>query len=241
MIVNASENGWNIIFQRAHAQLAGQLAMQWKVSQRPERWTETLAAIIDHDDGQKDWREGAHLTEAGAPMDFTLQELDLQQARHVVDNARYRSRWIALLTSMHTSALYEKLRGTNSETDDFLDEQKAYQSKLRHSLKINKEIAEAAYHIMFICDACSLVLAKNEVPAGGRKLELGKDPDGKSCFIFEKQGNCYSIDPWPFESNQFQVFIEIFQINQLAFKSDSELYEAFDQAETIEKKWNFSQ
>ncbi len=239
MIVNATQKGWDIIFQRAHALLAGQLAMQWKISQRPKRWTETLAAIVDHDDGQKDWKKGEHLTEAGAPMDFTMRQLDLPQARQVVANARYRSRWIALLTSMHTSALYEPLRGTNKETDTFLDEQQDYQTKLRRSLQVNKEKAKATYSLMFLCDACSLILAKNEVPAGGRKLELGVTPAGKSCFIFEKEENIYSTDPWLFEADHFQVSVEVFHLDQLTFKSDRALYEALDQAEVLEKKWSF--
>lgn len=239
MIVNPSDKGWNIIFQRSHALLAGKIAMQWKTSQRPERWIETLAAIIDHDDEQKDWRKGEHLTEAGAPMDFTILELDLEQAKNVVDNARYRSRWIALLISMHTSALYEKMRGQSKDLDDFLDEQQSYQQKLRFSLKVKKEAAERTYRLMFLCDACSLVLCKNEVPAGGRKLELGICPDGQSCFIYAKHEDLLSIDPWLFEVNQFQVSVEIFHLDQLAYKNDRELYEALDRAEIQVKHWQF--
>lgn len=237
MIVNPSERGWEIIFQQAHALLAGQLALQWHRKERPLRWTETLAAIIDHDDGQRGWRKGAHLTEAGAPMDFTMLEFDLNQARNVVDNARYRSRWITLLTSMHTSALYERLRGRDKKTDAFLDEQRNYQHKLRRSLQIKKEEAESTYRLMFLCDACSLVLCKNEVPAGGRKLELGKGPSGHSLFIYIKDDSTFSIDPWPFESMQFQLAVEAFHLDQLTFQNDQELYEALDGAEIKVKNW----
>ena len=52
MIVNQVEQGWDIVFQRAHAILAAQIALGWKVSERPEPWTELVAAIADHDDGQ---------------------------------------------------------------------------------------------------------------------------------------------------------------------------------------------
>lgn len=239
MIVNATDQGWHIIFQRAHALLAGKIAVHWKNKPSPERWTETLAAIIDHDDGQKDWRERTHLTEAGAPMDFTILELDLEQAKKVVDHARYRSRWIALLTSMHSSALYEKMRDRSKAINTFLDEQRAYQTKLKHSLKIKKEDAEQAYRLMFLCDACSLVLCKDEVPAGGRKLEMGTCPDGKSCFIFAKKESLLSVAPWPFETDHFQVSTEIFQLNQLAYKNDQAFYEALDKAEVKVKNWYF--
>ncbi len=210
MIVNATSQGWQIIFQRTHALLAGKIAMHWRDKPIPEKWTETLAAIIDHDDGQRDWHSRVHLTEAGAPMDFTMLELDLEQAKNTVDQARYRSRWIALLTSLHTSALYEKLRGQHKETDAFLNEQHVYQKKLMRSLSVKKEEVERTYHLMFLCDACSLVLCKDEVPVGGRKLELGADPNGASCFIFAKKEIVFSIDPWPFEADSFEVDIEFF-------------------------------
>lgn len=239
MIVNATDQGWDIIFQRTHALLAGKIAMHWQDKPSPERWVETLAAIIDHDDGQKDWRQGTHLTDAGAPMDYAIQVVELAQARRVVDNARYRSQWIALLTSMHTSALYERLRGQNSETDAFLDEQLSYQKKLQHSLKIGKKAAEATYNLMFLCDACSLILCKDEVPAGGRKLEIGHTPDQKSLFIYEKNANLYSVTPWPFEPHSFHLSVEVFQLEQMTFKDDQELYEALDQAKTFTKAWTF--
>lgn len=239
MIVNPSERGWDIIFQQAHALLAGQLALQWQRKERPLRWTETLAAIIDHDDGQRGWRKGAHLTEAGAPMDFTMLEFDLNQARNVVDNARYRSRWIALLTSMHTSTLYERLRGRDKETDIFLDEQWNYQHKLRRSLQIKKQEAESAYSLLFLCDACSLVLCKNEVPAGGRKLELGKGPTGHSHFIYAKDEITLSVDPWPFEGTKFQLTTEVFHLDQLNYQNDQELHQALGCAEVRTKSWQF--
>lgn len=239
MIVNSSKNGWEIIFQRAHALLAGQIAMQWKTNQRPNRWTETLAAIIDHDDAQRGWRKGEHLTRAGAPMDFTLLELDLEQAKNTVDHARYRSRWIALLTSMHTSVLYEKMRGQSEKVDAFLDEQQSYQQKLRLSLEVKKEAAERAYRLMFLCDACSLVLCKDEIPAGGRKLELGLSPDGESCYIYAKEQDLITIEPWLFETTHFQVSIETFHLNQLVYKSDQELYQAIDRADIKVKHWQF--
>ncbi|WP_424584279.1 DUF3891 family protein, partial [Tunicatimonas sp.] len=39
MIVNQAETGWDIIFQRAHAILAAQIAMHWKIDTRPQPWT----------------------------------------------------------------------------------------------------------------------------------------------------------------------------------------------------------
>ncbi|MDB4999689.1 MAG: hypothetical protein JWR76_766, partial [Mucilaginibacter sp.] len=52
MIVNYTEQGWEIITQRAHGLLAAQVAMQWRKKDRPNRWVETVIAIADHDDAQ---------------------------------------------------------------------------------------------------------------------------------------------------------------------------------------------
>ncbi len=71
MIVNATQNGWEIIYHRAHALLAAQLAGQWRRKDAPARLYETIAAISHHDDLEKEWEEDS-LTEAGAPKDFTL-------------------------------------------------------------------------------------------------------------------------------------------------------------------------
>ena len=240
MIVNQAKEGWDIIFQQAHALLAGKMAMQWKVSERPEPWTDVLSAIIDHDDGQRDWQTRAHLTEAGAPLDFTYRELDFVQAKQTVNNARYRSRWIALLTSMHTSALYEHLRGTDPKLGQFLDEQQDYQQKLRRSVSIRKQEAEKMYRLVFFCDACSLVLCKNEVPGNGNRLELAATPDQQTAYIFQRDDQQLSIDPWPFEKSTFRVEIDVFQLRQLSFKDDQELYKALDQAEVISQQWTFA-
>ncbi len=240
MIVNQAEAGWEIIFQRAHALLAGKIAMQWKASERPEPWTDVLSAIVDHDDGQRDWQGRTHLTEAGAPLDFAYQELDLPQAKRTVNNARYRSRWIALLTSMHTTTLYERLRNSSRELDEFLDEQQNYQQKLRRSVGIRKEKAEEMYRLVFFCDACSLVLCKDEVPGNGNRLELATTPNQQIAYIFQRDEQQLVIDPWPFEESTFTVEVDVFRLRQLSFKDDQDLYEALDQAEVISRAWTFA-
>lgn len=111
MIANLVENGWEVIYHRAHALLAAQIAGHWHQKDRPERLIETVAAISHHDDLEREW-EGNHLTEAGAPLDFTLdKETDLKKLATLTQNSRYRGRWVALLISMHTSFLNEGKRG----------------------------------------------------------------------------------------------------------------------------------
>jgi len=71
MIVNLQTDGWEIIYHRAHALLAAQIAGYWDICKNSSRLYETIAAISHHDDLEKEW-EGNQLTAAGAPLDFTL-------------------------------------------------------------------------------------------------------------------------------------------------------------------------
>jgi hypothetical protein len=66
MIVNLQSDGWEIIYHRAHALLAAQIAGHWDLSKKTYRLYETIAAIAHHDNLEKEWEEN-QLTEAGAP------------------------------------------------------------------------------------------------------------------------------------------------------------------------------
>ena len=239
MIVNQSEQGWAVIFQRAHAIMAAQIAMHWQVGTRPQPWTEIVAAIADHDDGQRDWRGKNHLTDAGAPMNFMLKPPDVTQARKVVANARYRSRWTALLTSMHTTTLYESWRGTDKELDQFLNEQEDYQRQLARNLGVPIDQARDTYKLMYFCDALSLILCKDQIPPDGLQLDVAQLPSKEMVVIRASDNTTYTLNPWPWEEAKVELSVEVYNVTQLSFDSDQELYEAFDQADISVKKWRF--
>jgi len=75
MIVNYSAEGWEIITQRAHGLLSAQIAMQWRKKDRPERWTETVLAIADHDDAQIELEANDLLTPLGGPVNYKMKLL----------------------------------------------------------------------------------------------------------------------------------------------------------------------
>ncbi|MGB3588314.1 MAG: DUF3891 family protein, partial [Tunicatimonas sp.] len=205
----------------------------------PQPWTELVAAIADHDDGQRDWQGKNHLTDAGAPLNFMLKPPDIVQAKKMVDNARYRSRWTVLLTSMHTTTLYESWRGTDKELDKFLDEQQSYQRVLARSLNVPIQKARDTYQLMYFCDALSLILCKNQIPPDGLHLEVTQLPSDEMAEIWALEDKVYSIQPWPWEDDEVTLSVEVYHIEQLAFKNDQELYKAFNTANVSEKKWQF--
>lgn len=239
MIVNAVPQGWEVIFQRAHELLAQQIAYYWKRSQRPRRWVELLSAIGVHDNRQEGWHKRYHLTPNGTPRDFTMQEFPYAQAREVTAVTRYKSRYVCLLVSMHTSFLYEPLRGTDKEINQFLHEQQLLQKNCLHSLKISKEEAERGYRLLHWADRCSLILCKKKLPPDERRLEVSRGPNDKPYYIWQRRDSSLAVEPWPFEQVEFTVWVESRTLSQLRFEKDEELAKALLAAGVEEQEWVF--
>ncbi|WP_187264040.1 DUF3891 family protein [Pontibacter beigongshangensis] len=237
MIVNSVPQGWEIIYQQAHGVLAAQLAYHLKPELQCARWVETLLAIGNHDNRQKTWHGHDGLTEAGAPADFTQLPPTLEQARALAHAVRFQSRWVALLTSMHLSFLYEPGRGSSKAANAFLDEQLELQNTCRRSLKISKKEAQKAYAILNWCDSLSLLLCKNELPAGERTVEIAKGPDGKTYVALLLRSSEVQVQPWPFSEKELQVSVEYRVLQQLQFSNDHELAETLHQTKPATRTW----
>ena len=242
MIANLTETGWEVIYHRAHALLAAQLAGQWKRSNTPIRLFETIAAISHHDDLEREW-EGDHLTEAGAPLDFTVdKKTSIKKLRVLTENARYRGRWVAMLISMHTSFLNEGKRGSGeAELDSFLDEQLEHQKQWQQELNITKSEADSAYALMQWCDRLSLILCKHTLPAAERALEISSGPDGKRYDVRQRSDESVVVEPWPFEDEKFTVNVEACYLSQVKFDSNEQLTKALQTAPLKELDWTFVQ
>ncbi len=255
MIVNLLPDGWECIYQQAHALLAARLGAHWRAAARPvpERWDETLAALAQHDDGQDPWTGANGLTPAGAPAPFKLVPFSLDQAQRVVAQARFQGRWRLLLTSLHISNLYEPLRGHHgAATDAFLDEQRATQEACRQGLHITKKAAQAAYDLMQWCDRLSLILCMTELPDDERQLEVGRGPDGKGYHCHRPgvgaggelvatadEPTPVVITPWPFEAEEFAVSVEATYLTRLVFTDDADLAAALRAGKIRKKRWHF--
>jgi len=240
MIVNPMSQGWEIIFQRAHALLAAKLAYYLQDSFHPEKtsWLEMLTSIAEHDDGQPDWQGKNHLTEAGAPRDITEQKYNLEQAKRVVSESAHKSRWVALMASMHTYYLHRPFKGDNQDMDDFLKEQQAYQNVLRKTLNVSQKESETAYTVMRWCDECSLILCKKQIPPQGKTLEVGGLPHDTIRYIYQPK-DAVHISPWPFREDNFTLSVEVFCIKQLEFAHDQELQQLLKETEPELLQWQF--
>lgn len=238
MIVNAVREGWKVIFQRNHALLAGAIASQVRHEFRPPNWIETLCAIMEHDDGQVKWSDKNHLTDAGRPLDFTMNEFDAEQARNVVMDAVYKSRWIALLTSMHTSSLYGPLADKNPAAAEFIARQKKLQFKLRKAMSVSLPEMERYYRFMRWCDECSLILCQDRLHNEDQRLEIGSLAEQPANFIY-REGDVVHVSPWCFENDHFEVSAEFQVVKQLQFKSTEEFKSCLDLSLREKEAWQF--
>ncbi|HLO49739.1 MAG TPA: DUF3891 family protein [Kamptonema sp.] len=239
MIANIIETGWEVIYHRAHALLAAQLAGQWKKSDSPLRLYETIAAISHHDDLEREWEENL-LTPAGAPLDFSMdKKTSVPKLLELTENAQYRGRWVAMLISMHVSFLNEGKRGESKELDNFLDRQLENQERWRGELKITKKEAEEAYAFFQWCDRLSLILCSRELPVGVRALEIAQGPNGKRYDVVQNADELVTVTPWPFQEEKFTVNVEACYLNQVKFDSNEEIKKALKTAPRDMLEWTF--
>ncbi|HEV7347275.1 DUF3891 family protein [Telluribacter sp.] len=239
MIVKTVPEGWEVIYQRAHGLLAAQLANEWKVAQRPTYWTQTLIAIAEHDDGMAESQSAENLTEAGAPKHFQLLKYSASQYRNVMEIAASKSRWNALMISMHLTFLYGGMKNDEEELKKLVEEQQLFQKQVLKELDITKRGAEQAYKFVEWCDALSLLLCMDKVQPSQRKMDISTGPDGTMYQLWRDESDNMRVLPWPFESGQFEVEVEYRHLTQLKYTSIQELNTALKTAEVQVRKWYF--
>ncbi len=242
MIVNARQDGWEIIYQRSHANLAAILVSLWGKSHHVPRWTELIIATAQHDDQEMFWNDSQHLTEVGAPMDFTLAELNTSQlqAQLVIDNAYRQGVWIALLISKHNSFLYEPLRGQDAQLDTFLDRQRHDQKAWTKQLGYPKKDVDKAYAFLRWADRLSLILCWRELPERERALDVECGPDGKMIQVMQRADGTVTLRPWVFEETHVTVSVEARHLKQLKFETEDEFRQSLEHAEIETREWSFA-
>ena len=236
MIVNYTNKGWEIVTQRAHGLLAAQIAMHWAKQERPQRWTETVLAIAEHDDARTELESDQLLTPQGGPLNFDMQLFDPDHCRLMFNTSLSKSRYIALLTSLHMVFLFKKEADTNPLVKPFLKEQEKLQKQWLKELHIDHGEAQRIYRLLEWCDALSLLLCQHEVQPEERSVEISQGPDGTSYHLLSK-GNQLTINPWPFEDSSFELRLEKRVVPQLQFKSNEEFKSQFLAAEVLEMCW----
>ncbi|NJL86593.1 MAG: DUF3891 family protein [Leptolyngbyaceae cyanobacterium SM1_1_3] len=240
MIVNLVDTGWEVIYHRAHALLAAQIAGYWNLQADISYIVEIISAISHHDDLEKEW-EGDHLSEAGAPLDFTLDgKLCVEDLRQHINSARYRSRWVALLTAMHVSFLNEGRRKDSKDLDRFLDELEQQQQAWLQEMSLEPAEAKQAYALMRWCDRLSLILCRRNLPEAQRSLEITPGPDQQGYTVMQRADKTVTVEPWPFKPPEFTVHVDATYLKQIAFKDSQELVEQLQSAPVKALVWQLA-
>ncbi len=237
MIVNYTEKGWQIVTQRAHGILASQLAYQWRKSEQPDRWIETILAIAEHDDAEVELGGENLITVNGGPLNFDMKKFDISHCENLSVLTISKNRYIALLTSLHMDFLYRKAAENNIEAKSFLKNQALLRKKWMHELKLTEKEVLRIYDLVECCDACSLLLCQDLVQPENRKLEISTGPDKKRYSLVQTGEEKITITPWPFEVRRFKINFEWRLIKKLQFKSSAEFRDEFLKADVRETTW----
>ena len=238
MIVSYTQAGWKIVTQRAHGILAAQFGAHWKKKERPTRWIETILAIAEHDDAEEELGGENLLTPNGGPLNFDMKVFDKAHCEKLSLLTITKSRYIALLTSLHMEFLYRRDAGTNMEAKTFLKQQKTLRKKWAEDLGISEQELLGIYDLLEWCDACSLLLCQDLLQPENRQVEISTGPDKKKYHLLQTGEDSISISPWPFEEEDFTVSFEWRLIQKLQFKNSAEFRKEFLSASINETVWS---
>jgi hypothetical protein len=244
MIVTHTANGWEIIFQSAHALLASRFALEWKGLKEIPYWRETLCAIIDHDDLKEAFGKNTYLTELGAPKDFTQFSFSARErfleVKRRIESGQRKHRWIGLLSSRHAAELYGA-ENVSKRLTILLEAERKRRLSLLKGLSSSVDELEAAYQLLRFCDRMSLILCQGEIPAMSRRIEIVSDPSGLRYEVWQNDERSLAVEPWPFVSSPFEVSVEVRTIRQLQFTSDRELERHLRNADVENRTWTLKQ
>lgn len=237
MIVNYNQTGWQVITQRAHGLLAMQLAMQWKKTDRPTRWAETLLAIAEHDDAEVELDGEELLTPQGGPLNFDMKGFDAGHCEKLYELSISKSRFIALITSFHMDFLYRDFAKKDPVAKQFLKEQHKLRAGWRKELKISLEETKTIYSLLEWCDAFSLIICQKLMQSEQRSIEISQGPDNIKYQLYALGENKLTVVPWPFEATAFKVIYESRLIKKMKFKSSAEFRKDFKESKVMEDSW----
>jgi len=237
MIVNYNPDGWEVITQRSHGLLAMQLGMEWKLSERPERWAETLLAIAEHDDAEVELDGEQLLTAQGGPLNFDMKLFEPDHCKRLFELSITKSRYIALLTSLHMDFLYKDFARKDPLAKKFLQQQHVMQAKWRKELNISVKEIKTIYSFLEWCDAFSLIICQDLIQSEQRSIEISQGPDMVNYQLYSVGENTLTVDPWPFEPKSFTVHHESRLINKIKFSSSAEFRKYFQEAKVKENSW----
>ena len=193
-----------LVGQPAHALVAGRLARAWAEPFAPRE--DVCLAAEQHDVGWTDWELAPEL-DPGTGLPYTFADLPVPRRLALWTGAAERlvpqSRYAALLVSLHGTLLVERFPPPAEHSpaaERFLARERAFQARLRASLRVDPGEVARNRELVFVWDALSLALVHgvtDERTAAGHTLAAeGGDP-GR-----------VRVAPWPFRAPEVTVAFE---------------------------------
>ncbi|RYY52194.1 MAG: DUF3891 family protein [Chitinophagaceae bacterium] len=220
MIAYYNDACWHFVTQRSHGLLAGQLCARWKLADQPSRWVDTLIATAEHDDVYNEFERNPLIDGNGAPKNFRDMVFEQDASRQLMDMALTKSRFIALLLSRHIAFTH----GKEPAAGPLLKSLKRKEKKWMGEAGTTSAEVDRAYALLEFCDAFSLLICQGIIPPEGRAVEISRGPNGKVHTV--RCCGALIVEPWPFETERFEVSFEKRTLEKLKFGSDRELRKA---------------
>lgn len=228
MIVNYTENGWQIITQRSHGLLAAQICARWKKDKQPGRWVDTLIATAEHDDVYNELENEDLVNENGGPVNFKQTEFEAKKSEALIAMAETKSAFIALLISRHIQFVH----GSEPKAKPFFAKLANREKDWLQIANTTKGEISKAYELLEFCDAFSLLICQQLIQPEQRKIQISNGPEGEPYEMFAS-GDKLIVAPWPFEVASFPVSYEVRLITQLSFNSSDEFKKEFQKANVM--------
>jgi hypothetical protein len=195
-----------------------------------EPWEEVCLAAEQHDIGMAEWDLRPALN-PGTGLPYSFLELPVATAIGLWSAAPAKllsqSRYAALLVSMHGTAL-SRLRnldklpaGERRLVEDYLAAQSELQDDLARLVGAEGDDLERNRRLVWAWDSMSLALCLR-----WRSLSV------EGYTLTEAAPDRFSIDPWPFAAEEFQVHCEGRRLDA-RYGSESELHAALDRAPSV--------
>ncbi|WP_113653240.1 DUF3891 family protein [Pedobacter namyangjuensis] len=224
MIAYYNDACWHFVTQRSHGLLAAQLCARWKLADQPGRWVDTLIATAEHDDVYNEFQRNPLIDANGAPKNFKDMVFEQDASEQLMDMALTKSRFIALLLSRHIHFTH----GKEPAAGPFLKALKGKEKKWTKEAGTSKAEVDSAYALLEFCDAFSLLICQEILPPQGRAAEISNGPNGTVHTV--RCCGALVVEPWPFETERFEVSYEKRTVAKLSFASDAELRTALADA-----------
>jgi Protein of unknown function (DUF3891) len=181
---------------------------------------------------------GEHLlTKAGGPVNYSMKTFEPDRCRMLAEMSLCKSRYIALLTSLHMDFLYRKEAARDPVVKDFLGEQKLLRKKWCKELGIKNTELNTLYSILEWCDACSLLLCQRQLPPEQRGVGISAGPHNENNVLVQLDDEQLAVRPWPFNIPRFPISYEYRVIPALRFSSSADFRKAFLAAPVSVHTW----